>query len=59
MVYVTNKLIIDTRIKILCLELFSDEPRQKLLKDTILRLENALERRLDVDSAFKELKFIG
>ncbi|CAC5381706.1 unnamed protein product [Mytilus coruscus] len=37
-------------------ELFSDEPMQKLLQDTILRLENALDRRRDVDSAFKELK---
>ncbi|CAC5366234.1 unnamed protein product [Mytilus coruscus] len=37
-------------------ELFSDEPMQKILQDTILRLENALDRRRDVDSAFKELK---
>ncbi|CAG2232002.1 unnamed protein product [Mytilus edulis] len=29
---------------------------QKLLQDTILRLEHALDRRRDVDSAFKELK---
>ncbi|CAC5412866.1 unnamed protein product [Mytilus coruscus] len=36
-------------------ELFSDEPLQKLLQNTILRLENALDRR-DVDSAFKKLK---
>ena len=29
---------------------------QKLLQDTILRLEHALDQRRDVDSAFKELK---
>ncbi|CAG2202245.1 unnamed protein product [Mytilus edulis] len=32
------------------------EPMQKLLQDTILRLEHALDRRRDVDSAFTELK---
>ncbi|VDI29898.1 Hypothetical predicted protein [Mytilus galloprovincialis] len=37
-------------------ELFSDEPMQKLLQETILRLEHALDRRRDVDSAFTELK---